>query len=50
MIPEELHVADGAWLVSAIRGVCPIIEVDGAGINLHAQATETLTRWAGFAD
>lgn len=50
MEPEELRVADGAWLVSAIRGVCPIVAVDGAGINLNARATETLTRWAGFTE
>lgn len=48
MEPEELHVAKGAWLVSAVRGVCPIVEVDGVGIELHTQATDTLSRWAGF--
>lgn len=45
---EELHLADGAWLVSAIRGVCPIVAVDGRSLTLNPRLTPQLAAWAGF--
>lgn len=47
--PEELALADGAWLVSAIRGVCPIVELDGRRVDFNPRISTTLARWAGFA-
>ncbi|MDN5571062.1 MAG: aminodeoxychorismate lyase [Propionibacteriaceae bacterium] len=47
--PEELNLVDGAWLVSAIRGVCPIIELDGRSVAFSPRISHTLARWAGFA-
>ncbi|MFV0451535.1 MAG: hypothetical protein ACK5LS_04700 [Propioniciclava sp.] len=40
--------ADGAWLVSAVRGVCPLIEIDGHGLTLQPELTARLAGWAGF--
>lgn len=48
LVPEEIHMADGAWLVSAVRGVCPIIAIDGRGLVLQPSLTAQLASWAGF--
>lgn len=48
IVPEEIDVADGAWLVSAVRGVCPLIEIDGRGLTLAPDLTAQLAGWAGF--
>ncbi|WP_232548512.1 aminodeoxychorismate lyase [Propioniciclava soli] len=49
MKPEELGLATGVWLVSAIRGVCPVVELDGRPLPFNPRITRTLARWAGFA-
>ena len=48
--PAELAGADAAWLVSAVRGVCPIETLDGAPMSRDARLHARLLRWAGFAD
>lgn len=40
--------AEGTWLVSAVRGVCPVVELDGVELPQDAALTERLTCWAGF--
>lgn len=48
MVPEEIDVADGAWLVSAVRGVCPIVSLDGRSLTIHPELTARIASWAGF--
>ncbi len=46
--PEEILGADGAWLVSSVRGVTPIRHLDGTELAYDAQWHARLTRLAGF--
>lgn len=45
---DELAHADGAWLMSAVRGVCPIVTLDGRPMPSDAVRTGLLQRLAGF--
>lgn len=45
---SELIRADAIWLVSAVRGVAEVIEIDGVRRAARAQVTADLARRAGF--
>jgi len=44
----DLHAADGVWLVSSGRGVARIHTLDGSPLRDCAEATERLSKLAGF--
>lgn len=46
--PADLLSCDGAWLVSTVRGICPVLELDGAALPQDPGLTSTLATWAGF--
>ena len=46
--PADLLSCRGAWLVSTVRGVCPVIELDGSPLPHDPRLTATLAAWAGF--
>lgn len=46
---DEVRAADGAWLVSSVRGVAPIRHLDGVRLAEDPQVTAHLSRLAGFA-
>ena len=45
---HDLASADGVWLVSAIRGVAEVVELDGMPRPAQAELTARLNRYAGF--
>lgn len=45
---EELLEGDGAWLLSSIRGVAPIVAVDDADLVPDRTWTRRINQWAGF--
>lgn len=48
MTPAELTTADGAWLVSSVRGVCEIATLDGVAIKQDAATTAHLVSLGGL--
>ncbi len=46
--PEQLRAAQGAWLCSSIKGVLPIVSIDGLPLQHDAAITRTLAASAGF--
>lgn len=44
----EVAGSDGGWLVSSVRGVCPIVALDGRALPADAAWTARLAGWAGF--
>lgn len=46
---EEILAADGAWLLSSIRGVAPIVALDKASLTPDSQWTRRLNAWTGFS-
>lgn len=44
----DLRCADGVWLVSAVRGVAAVVELDGTGFPAQAELTRRLNGYAGF--
>ena len=46
--PADLLDSRGAWLVSTVRGICPVLELDGAPVPHDPGLTGTLAAWAGF--
>lgn len=46
--PADLEQAQGAWLVSAVRGVQPILTLDGTALEHDPAITATLAAAAGF--
>jgi 4-amino-4-deoxychorismate lyase len=46
--PEDLPDTDGAWLVSAVRGVLPVVELDGVRLPADPAITARLAAAAGF--
>ncbi|NCD18025.1 MAG: aminodeoxychorismate lyase, partial [Actinobacteria bacterium] len=46
--PADLLAADGAWLVSTVRGVCPVLTLDGSPVPHDPALTGRLARAAGF--
>lgn len=45
---EELLQADGAWLLSSIRGVAPITAVDHHELSPDPEWTRRINQWSGF--
>lgn len=49
LIPTaELFTADGVWLASSIRGVCPVVELDGRELATDADYSARIAAWGGF--
>ena len=49
LIPTtELFDADGVWLASSIRGVCPVNELDGHALRTDAEWSARVAAWGGF--
>lgn len=48
MTPAEVLAADGSWLVSSIRGVCPISTLDGVPMSVDPEWTRRVAAYAGF--
>ena len=44
----ELFEADGVWLASSIRGVCPVVRLDGRSLRTDADWNLRLAAWGGF--
>jgi len=45
---DDLPAADGVWLVSAVRGVLPLLELDGVRLPHNPALTAHLAATAGF--
>ena len=45
---DEVLRAQGAWLLSSVRGVAPILSVDGHPAPQDEDMTHRLRAWAGF--
>lgn len=49
LIPvTELFEADGVWLASSIRGVCPVLRLDGRELSNDPAWSARIAAWAGF--
>lgn len=48
LTPKQVAKSDSAWLVSSVRGVAPIRELDGKQLGLDPHVHKKLVRWAGF--
>lgn len=46
---DEALACEAAWFLSSVRGICPILSLDGRELPTHDKLTEQLRRWAGFA-
>lgn len=46
--PADLLTADGAWLVSTVRGICPVLTLDGTPVPHEPELTARLAEAAGF--
>lgn len=46
--PADAVKADGVWLVSAIRGVLPVVQLDGHEVHHDPAVTSVLAQAAGF--
>lgn len=45
---DELVTADGLWMASSIRGVCPVTRLDGRALTVDADWHRRITDWSGF--
>lgn len=50
MTLDEVLAGDGAWFLSSVRGVVPILALDGKNLPVHHEVTARLRRWARFED
>lgn len=49
LIPTaDLFTADGVWLASSIRGVCPVVRLDGRDLRVDATWSMRVAAWGGF--
>ena len=49
LIPTgALFTADGVWLASSIRGVCPVVRLDGRDLAVDAAWSARVAAWGGF--
>lgn len=49
LIPTaDLFTADGVWLASSIRGVCPVARLDGRDLSVNAAWSARVAAWGGF--
>jgi 4-amino-4-deoxychorismate lyase len=46
--PADLPGTDGVWIASAVRGVLPVLELDGVALPHNPELTAHLARTAGF--
>ncbi|MBA3021860.1 aminodeoxychorismate lyase [Propionicimonas sp.] len=46
--PEDLPGTDGVWIASAVRGVLPVLELDGVPLPHNPELSAHLARTAGF--
>ena len=46
--PEQLYRADGAWLLSSVRGAAPIVELDRRPLPQDPELTARIVAWTGF--
>ena len=46
---DEVLDSNGVWFLSSVRGVVPVLELDGKELPKHDQLTMRLREWAGFA-
>jgi 4-amino-4-deoxychorismate lyase len=46
--PEDLPGTEGVWIASAVRGVLPVLELDGVALPHNPELTAHLARTAGF--
>lgn len=46
--PDDLAASDGAWLISAVRGVLPVLALDGVALPHEPAITARLAAAAGF--
>ena len=46
--PTALVGCRAAWLVSTVRGVCPVLELDGTPMPQDPELTSRVAAWAGF--
>jgi 4-amino-4-deoxychorismate lyase len=46
--PEDLPGTDGVWIASAVRGVLPVLSLDGVALPQNAELSAHLARTAGF--
>ncbi len=46
--PDDLPGTDGVWLASAVRGVLPLLELDGVPLPTNPELTAHLAATAGF--
>jgi 4-amino-4-deoxychorismate lyase len=44
----DLFDADGVWLASSIRGVCPVTRLDGRPLPVDPEWNARLAGWGGF--
>lgn len=45
---QEIIDADGAWLLSSIRGVAPVVALDEVTLTPHPTWTRQINEWTGF--
>ncbi|MDY6054899.1 aminotransferase class IV [Micrococcus sp.] len=45
LVPADLEGIDGMWLVSSVRGVMPVREVDGRALPVDPALTDLLQAW-----
>lgn len=50
MRPDEVKASNGVWFLSSVRGVVPVVELDGQPLPKHNELTDQLRRWAGFTN
>lgn len=46
--PADIEASDGAWLLSSVRGVAPILSFDGVDLPHDAEVTEQIRGLNGF--
>lgn len=46
----QVQDSNGAWFLSSVRGVVPLLSLDGQSLPLHRELTEWLRVWARFTD
>ncbi|MBK8459541.1 MAG: aminodeoxychorismate lyase [Micropruina sp.] len=45
---DEVRAADGAWLASSVRGVCPVLQLDGMPLKHDPAWSSRVAEFAGF--
>ena len=45
LLCQKLEGIEGLWLASSVRGVVPVISVDGAEVPVDDELTDQLNAW-----